>query len=211
MDIECLHADIDILANLLTDPITQAHLLDSSNPRWTTNEAGYLHLDGRMYVPEANDLRFRVLKYKHDHPLSGHFSQNHTLELIRRKYTWPGICTYMKDYIKSCMACTRAKTPHHRPYGMLKQLPVPDRPWNSISMDFIEQLPSSSGFTTILVIIDQLSKQAICIPTHDTITSPNLHNSSSYTSSLSMAYQHMSPPTEAPSLSRISSDHWVRP
>jgi len=41
-------------------------------------------------------------------------------------------------------------------------------------MDFIKQLPSSSGFTTILVVIDQLSKQAIFIPTHDTITSPEL-------------------------------------
>ena len=40
-------------------------------------------------------------------------------------------------------------------------------------MDFIEQL-SSSGFTAILVVIDQLSKQAIFIPTHDTITSPKL-------------------------------------
>ena len=69
MDVECLHADIDILANLLTDLITQAHLLDSSNPQWTTNEAGYLHLDGRMYIPEADDLCLHILKYKHDHPL----------------------------------------------------------------------------------------------------------------------------------------------
>lgn len=41
-------------------------------------------------------------------------------------------------------------------------------------MDFIEHLPDSSGFTAILVIIDRLSKQAIFIPTHDTITSPDL-------------------------------------
>jgi len=41
-------------------------------------------------------------------------------------------------------------------------------------MDFIEQLPSSTGFTAILVMVDQLSKQAIFIPTHDTITSPEL-------------------------------------
>jgi len=41
-------------------------------------------------------------------------------------------------------------------------------------MDFIEQLPSSSGFTAILVVIDQLSKQAIFIPTHNIITSPEL-------------------------------------
>ena len=127
-----------------------------------------------MYIPKAEDLCLCVLRYKHDHPLLGHFSQNCTLELIRHEYTWPGIHTYVKDYIKSCTACARAKTPRHQPYGMLKQLLVPDQSWNSISMDFIEQLPSSSGFTAILVIIDQLSKQAIFIPTHDTITSPEL-------------------------------------
>lgn len=41
-------------------------------------------------------------------------------------------------------------------------------------MDFIEKLPTSGGYDTILVIIDRLSKQAIFIPTHDTITSAEL-------------------------------------
>ena len=41
-------------------------------------------------------------------------------------------------------------------------------------MDFIKKLPSSSGFDTILVIVDQLTKQAIFIPAHDTITSADL-------------------------------------
>jgi len=41
-------------------------------------------------------------------------------------------------------------------------------------MDFIEKLPSSSGFDTILVKVDQLTKQAIFIPAHDTITSADL-------------------------------------
>jgi len=41
-------------------------------------------------------------------------------------------------------------------------------------MDFIEKLPSSSGFNTILVIVDRLLKQVIFIPTHDTITSAEL-------------------------------------
>ena len=56
----------------------------------------------------------------------------------------------------------------------LKQLPIPEKPWNSISMNFIEKLPPSSGYTSILVIIDFLSKQSLFIPTHDTITSPQL-------------------------------------
>ena len=172
MDIEHLHADI--LTALPSDPITKAHLLDTLNPRWSTDETSYLCLDGRMYIPKTDDLHLCVFRYKHNHPLSGHFGQNHTLELIHCEYTWPGIHTYVKDYVKSCMACTWAKTQHHRPYGMLKQLPVPNWPWNSILMDFIDELPSSSSFTAILVIIDWLSKQVIFIPTHDTITSPEL-------------------------------------
>ena len=41
-------------------------------------------------------------------------------------------------------------------------------------MDFIEQLPKSSRYTAILVVVDCLTKQAIFISTHDTITSANL-------------------------------------
>jgi hypothetical protein len=41
-------------------------------------------------------------------------------------------------------------------------------------MDFIEQLPESSGFTAILVIIDQHSKQGIFLPTHDSINTLEL-------------------------------------
>ena len=37
------------------------------------------------------------------------------------------------------------------------------------SQDFIEQLPTSNGFSTILVIINQLTKQVIFIPSHDTV------------------------------------------
>ena len=48
------------------------------------------------------------------------------------------------------------------------------RLWDSISMDLIEQLPASAGFTAILVVVDQLSKQGIFIPTHNTLTTVQL-------------------------------------
>ena len=41
-------------------------------------------------------------------------------------------------------------------------------------MDFIEQLPKSSGYTAVLVVVDHLTKQTIFIPTHNTTTSANL-------------------------------------
>jgi len=172
MDVEQLHKDI--LSALPNDPIGSACMSDPPDDRWSMDNSGFLCCDNHIYVPESNDLRLRVLQNTHDHPLSGHFGQNCTLELIRREYTWPGICTYVKDYIKSCTTCARAKVLRHKPFGLLKQLPIPERPWNSISMDFIEQLPDSSGYTAIHIIIDCLSKQAIFVPTHNTITSPDL-------------------------------------
>jgi len=41
-------------------------------------------------------------------------------------------------------------------------------------MDFIKKLSSFFGFDTILVIVNWLTKQAIFIPAHDTITSVDL-------------------------------------
>ena len=80
----------------------------------------------------------------------------------------------MQKFYKSCITCMRSKSQRHRPYKSLQQLPILECLWNSISMDFIEKLPFSSSFDTILVIVDCLSKQAIFIPTHDTITSAEL-------------------------------------
>src|SRR5882724_7990598 len=90
------------------------------------------------------------------------------------QYYWSRLPVYVKDYCKSCTTCSHAKPVRHKPYGLLKQLPIPKKPWNSISMDFIEKLPPSSSYTSILVIVDCLSKQSLLIPTHDTIMSLQL-------------------------------------
>ena len=68
----------------------------------------------------------------------------------------------------------RTKPQCHKPYGLLKQLPIPERPWNSILMDFIETLPTSSSYDAILVIINRFSKQGIFIPTTINCTSEDL-------------------------------------
>src|SRR5258705_896772 len=75
----------------------------------------------------------------------------------------------VKDYVASCTMCAHTKSPRHKPYGKLKQLLIPSQPWSSISMDFIEQLPASEGFSAILVVVNHLMKQAIFIPSHDTM------------------------------------------
>ena len=111
---------------------------------------------------------------KHDHILAGYFRQNKTITLICCQCTWPRLQSSIINFCKSCTTCTWGKAPKHKPYGILQQLPIPEQPWNSISMDFIEKLPESSGYTAILIVVDWLTKQTIFILTHNTITSPQL-------------------------------------
>ena len=127
-----------------------------------------------MYVPDNANLCLRVLQYHHNHVLAGYLGQNKTLKLVQRYYTWPNICNNIQKFCKSCVTCMRSKPQCHRLYGSLQQLPILERLRNSIFMDFIKKLPFSSSFDTILVIVDHLLKQAIFIPTHDTITSAKL-------------------------------------
>jgi hypothetical protein len=156
------------------DPFSSAHLPTPSNLNWTLAPDGLLRRYDHIYVPNSNDLCLRILQYNHDHILTRHFGQNKTLEHVRLKYFWPNLRTFIQNYCKSCTTCMHSKSQHHKPYGILQQLPIPEKPWNSISMDFIEQLPALSRFTSILVVVDRLSKQALFIPMTDTINSMEL-------------------------------------
>ena len=120
MDSKKLH--VDILAHLSSDPVAQKHIGIISNLRWTQSDDGFLQHDNWIYVPEAENLWLQVLQYKHDHILSGHFSQNKTLWLICCEYTWPGLQTFVNDFCKSCTTCMRSKSQHYKPYGYISPI-----------------------------------------------------------------------------------------
>ena len=117
----------------------------------------------------------------HDERSSGHFGHTKTLDLVRRAFSWPGMSSYIADYIASCEICQHSKLPHRPPQGLLKPLPIPPRPWSSISWDHIIELPPSTPtsvidkpFNAILVIICRLTKLAHFVPTRTTDTAPIL-------------------------------------
>ena len=70
----------------------------------------------------------------------------------------------------SCGACAASKDTNSKPRGLLHSLPIPDRPWQSISIDFLGPLPKSNNFDYLLVIIDQLMSQVYLVPTMTTVT-----------------------------------------
>jgi len=133
-----------------------------------------LLLDNRIYVLSTSNLCTCILQYNYDYILTRYYGQNKTLELICHGYSWPSLYADIQQFCKFCVTCIQSKPQHHKLYRSLKQLPIPEWPWNSIFMNFIKKLLLSSKFDTILVIVDWLTKQIIFISAHDTIISVNL-------------------------------------
>ena len=62
----------------------------------------------------------------------------------------------------------------HAPYGLLNPPPIPDKPWSSVSLDWITDLPPKHYHDAILVVVDRLTKQAIFIPTTKSMPAPDV-------------------------------------
>ena len=71
----------DIKTHQATNNKAIKHLTDT-DLRWTKLADGLIQHDGQIYVLETGNLQLRVLQYKHDHILSGHFDQNKTLASV---------------------------------------------------------------------------------------------------------------------------------
>lgn len=115
----------------------------------------------REWVPNGCNLRTKIIQSTHDSPLSGHPGREITYALIARQFFWPGMSKDIRRFVENCDGCGRNKAWRSRRQGFLKPLPIPDRIWSEISMDFITDLPNSQGCTNMIVITDRLSKGVI--------------------------------------------------
>ncbi|XP_061344583.1 uncharacterized protein LOC133290508 [Gastrolobium bilobum] len=66
----------------------------------------------------------------------------------------------VKEFVSKCGVCQQVKYEASKPGGLLQPLPIPEGIFEDLTMDFIVGLPPSNGYTTILVIVDRLSKFA---------------------------------------------------
>ena len=129
----------------------------------------------RLYVPDDLVLQTRILQECHDAPTGGHLGKDKTLEQVKRRFYWPGMDSMIVAYVTSCDACQRNKSSQQAPMGPLMPLPIPEYPWQWVSLDLITGLPPSrSGNDAIVVFVCRLTKMVHYVATRTNVTAPQL-------------------------------------
>jgi len=152
---------------LQLDPLAKSliALVEEGKTRRFWLIGGLLYTKGsRLFVPKWGNLRRELIKECHDSKWAGHPGMKRTLALLKTTYYWPQMRDEVESYVRTCLVCQQDKIEQQTPAGLLEPLPIPERPWESVSMDFITSLPKSEGFGSIIVVVDRFSKYATFIP-----------------------------------------------
>ncbi|CAH9076384.1 unnamed protein product [Cuscuta epithymum] len=113
---------------------------------------------GRLVLASDSKWIPLLLKEFHDTPTGGHAGAYRTYRRLAMNVTWRGMFRRVRAYVAQCLVCQKVKYEAASPAGLLQPLPIPNLVWEDISMDFITCLPKSKGHTSILVVVDRLSK-----------------------------------------------------
>ncbi|GIM00361.1 hypothetical protein Vretimale_5502, partial [Volvox reticuliferus] len=125
----------------------------------------------QIVVPNDDSLRRDILSRFHEDPLAGHPGSTRLVELVRRSFWWSRLVRDAENFVQTCSLCQRNKALSGRGHGLLQPLPVPDAPWESVSMDFVVALPKTEGgYDSVLVMVDRLTKMVHLAPTTSTCT-----------------------------------------
>ena len=151
------------------EELRKGHSRSVRMAEWSESD-GLLHFRGKIYVPDGKDLHRQIVSQHHDTRVVGHAGRWKTLELVSRNYWWPQMSRYISQYVKTCDLCLCTKVQQSPPIGELSPLPTLESHWDTISVNFIVELPESHGYDVIMNVIDSVSKVSHFIPTHTMIT-----------------------------------------
>jgi hypothetical protein len=113
-------------------------------------------------------MRDNLLKEKHSGGFVGHLGHDKTFVQLSSAYYWPGMRTKVIKFVNKCRIFQHAKGKRHKT-GLYQPLPIPERPWDAISMDFVLGLPRTRrGCDSIFVVVYIFSKMAHFIPCQKT-------------------------------------------
>ncbi|MCH79300.1 RNA-directed DNA polymerase (Reverse transcriptase), partial [Trifolium medium] len=125
---------------------------------------GVLLYENRLVLPAKSTMIPLLLSEFHDTPQGGHSGFYRTYRRLASNVYWIGMKNAVQEYVRACDICQRQKYLTSSPGGLLQPLPIPDRIWEDLSMDFVTGLPKSKGYEAILVVVDRLSKYTHFVP-----------------------------------------------
>jgi len=76
---------------------------------------------------------------------------------------------YIGQYVSTCDLCLRMKPIRQALVGELHLLRIPDLRWDTLSMDFVVELPLSSRHDAVMTMVDSVLKRVHFIPMHMTV------------------------------------------
>jgi hypothetical protein len=142
---------------------------------FSKDEQGTIWFEKRICVPDDPDIRKLIFQEAHETPYSIHPSNTKMYIDLKEIFWWSNMKGDIAEYIAKCDVCSRVKAEHQKPARLLQPLKVPDWKWDQIGMDFIIGLPrTKSGYDSIWVIVDRLTKVAHFILVKTTYTSAKL-------------------------------------
>ena len=163
-------------------PADQAsHILQGySSDTWFANKTNTKHLQFRdgywwrkdaLVIPNVPALRNAFLHDAHDAKFSGHVGGTRTLHNLSRHYWWPGMRSDVRRYVAECVSCQRNKPTNQARAGLPQPMPIPEAPWETMTMDFIMELPvTDAGYDAVVVFVDKLTKLCHIAPCKTTTT-----------------------------------------
>ena len=90
--------------------------------------------------------------------MGGHIGVTKTITWLSENLTWPGLRADVANFVANCIECQFTKYETKHIVGLLCPLPVPFRPWEDLSLDFVIGLPFFQGKIVLLVVVDRFSK-----------------------------------------------------
>jgi hypothetical protein len=130
----------------------------SPNPQGYSLTDGVIRLKNKIWVGQNFALHTKLIATFHTSALGDHSGIQATYQRVKKVFAWSGLKQDVESYVKQCLICPQAKHELCKYPGLLQPLPVPQISWSDICMDFIEGLPSSYGYSVILVIVDIFTK-----------------------------------------------------
>jgi hypothetical protein len=136
----------------------------NSNDKGFELKDGIIRYKGRVWIGNNSLAQNHIMQALHSSGIGGHFGIQATYNRVKSIFAWPKMKASITAYVHACTTCQQAKSEHVKLLGLLQPLPVPSKAWSVVCMDFIEGLPKSQSYNSILVVIDKFSKYAHFIP-----------------------------------------------